>query len=69
MTTPHAVVFQDDFGNEEQREIVNGHIVPIRRFDLNRFYVSLFRAIEQAIALGNTSGTVTDNPFHHWQAL
>lgn len=67
--TPHAVVFTDDFGNEEQRQIANGHVVPIRYFDFNAFYTKLFRAIEQSIARGLTSGTVNDCPFHHWKAV
>lgn len=67
--TLHTVVFKDDFGNEEQRALVDGHIVPIRLFDRNAFYLKLFRAVEQAIARGLTTGTVTENPFHHWKVV
>ena len=69
MTDLH-VVFQDDLGNEEQRSVVDGHIVALRLFDRNAFYTLLFRAVEQAIALGRTAGTLpsrNDNPFHHWK--
>lgn len=71
-TSTAHVVFIDDMGNEEQRDLVNGHIVPIRLFDLNAFYTMVFQLVEQAIARGLTTGTLPvmrDNPFHHWQVV
>lgn len=63
------IVFIDDLGNEEQRDVVNGHIVPIRLFDRNAFYADVFGGVERAIAGGLTRGALApelDNPFQRW---
>jgi hypothetical protein len=64
------VVFTDDFGNAEQRDVApDGHVVPLRLFDLNALYRPLFRAIEAGIGAGLNAGTVTSGAFHHWHLV